>query len=218
MRRTMFLGAVTPIVALGVLGWTQAVLLAQTPKSPTVPTQPAPGPAGATVTPFGSDGSQPVAPAAQPSAKPVEFTSSPVLKTTTVEEVNLRNRYIELCKKKSLLMKAAQLKREIEALERETQELEAWAKADEAAVLLREVIEKHPNTKAARSANAAIQLIEARGREGFRDERFVPNDRAVPTPLETPFKEGRPAPERDFDRQQRLPDDNARPGDKLSPS
>jgi hypothetical protein len=96
-------------------------------------------------------------------AKPDDFASTPQLKTTTVEAINLRNQFIELSKKKAQLMKEPQLKREIEALEREIPELEAWAKAQEAVQILREVIEKHPNTKAAESANAAIQLIEARG-------------------------------------------------------
>ncbi|HEV7999755.1 MAG TPA: hypothetical protein VGP63_07745 [Planctomycetaceae bacterium] len=47
-------------------------------------------------------------------------------------------------------------------MEVEVRELEAWAKAKEAVRLLHEVIEKHPNTKAAETANAAIQLIEQR--------------------------------------------------------
>jgi ribosomal protein L31E len=127
----------------------------------------------------------------QPSAKPEEFTSSPALKTTTAEAINLRSRYIELSKKKAELMKEDQLKHEIETLERQIPELEAWAKAEEAVRLLREVIEKHPNTDAAKCAQSAIELIQGRG-EDFRREEFVPrpDDR---TPNRR-FREGRRAP------------------------
>ncbi|HXY35517.1 MAG TPA: hypothetical protein VEI07_14895 [Planctomycetaceae bacterium] len=114
----------------------------------------------------------PKAQPAQPTTKAEEFTSSPPFKTTTVEAINLRNQFIELSKKKALLMKEPQLKREIEALEREIPELEAWAKAQEAVQILREVVEKHPNTRAAESANAAIRLIEERGLK--HDGRFAP--------------------------------------------
>ncbi len=102
-----------------------------------------------------------------PARKPAELASSPPLATTTVEAINLRNQYIELSKKKALLMKEPELKREIEMLERDIPELEAWAKAEEAVQLLHEVIEKHPNTQAAKSAQAAIELIKGRGREEF---------------------------------------------------
>jgi ribosomal protein L31E len=117
----------------------------------------------------------------QPTAKPEGFTSSPSLKTTTVEAINLRNRYIELSKKKALLMQEDQLKREIETLERQIPELEAWAKAEEAVRLLREVIEKHPNTEAAKCAQSAIELIQGRG-EDFKREDFVPRPVDGPRP------------------------------------
>jgi hypothetical protein len=61
-------------------------------------------------------------------------------------------------------------------LERQIPELEAWAKADEAARLLHEVIDKHPNTQAAKSAQEAIQLIEGHGRlVPVREEFRIPD-------------------------------------------
>jgi hypothetical protein len=111
-----------------------------------------------------------------PAAKPAEFASSPPLPTTTVEAINLRNQFIELSKKKALLMKEPEIKREIQLLERQIPELEAWAKADEAARLLHEVIDKHPNTQAAKSAQEAIQLIEGHGRlVPVREEFRIPD-------------------------------------------
>jgi hypothetical protein len=153
MKRSLFI-----VVVAGITVWIGARLIAQSSKKP---------PGGPEFrNPFGvavpSEGLPKTSPA-QPSAKSEEFASSPALKSTTVEVINLRNQFIELSKKKALLMKEPQLKREIETLEREIPELEAWAKAEEAVRLLREVAEKYPNTKAADSANAAIRLIEQRG-------------------------------------------------------
>ncbi len=133
---------------------TGAWLWAQTPTK-------APPPTGEVIAPFGSDGSKP---AAQPAAKPAELASSPPLANTTIEAVNLRNQFLELSKKKAQLLKEAELKREIQLLERQIPELEAWSKADEAARLLHEVIEKHPDTQAAKSAQQAIRVIESNGR------------------------------------------------------
>jgi ribosomal protein L31E len=118
-----------------------------------------------------------------PAAKPAEFASSPPLATATVEAINLRNQFIELSKKKALLMKEPQLKREIGALERDIPELEAWARAEEAVQILRDVIEKHPNTGAAESAKAAIQLIEGQGKDKFRREGIVPSPIEDPQPI-----------------------------------
>jgi hypothetical protein len=118
-----------------------------------------------------------------PAAKPAELTSSPPAAKTTVEAINLRNQYIELSKKKALLMKEPQLKREIGSLERDIPELEAWARAEEAVQILRDVIEKHPNTGAAESAKAAIQLIEGQSKDKFRREGSVPSPIDDPQPI-----------------------------------
>jgi len=174
MRRSIQLILVAAISAL-----TGAWLLAQTPTKAPVDVQ--------LKNPFGAptDVKVPVpegpkAPA-EPAAKPAEFASNPPLATTSVEAINLRNKYIELSKKKAPLMKEPDLKREIEMLERQIPELEAWAQADEAVRLLHEVVDKHPNTQAAKSAQEAIQLIEGHGRlvpirEGFRVPRTIPMD------------------------------------------
>jgi hypothetical protein len=173
MRRSILL---VLVVAISVS--TGAWLWAQTPK--TAPPTPV------LTSSFGLDGSQP---SRQPAAKPAEFASSPPLATATVEAINLRNRFIELSKMKAHMMKEAQLKHEIEALEREIPELEAWAKAEEVARLLHQVIDKHPNTQAAKSAQEAIQLIERRAVPG----QLQRNDFA-------PQEEFRPAPDKPFDR------------------
>jgi hypothetical protein len=84
-----------------------------------------------------------------PAAKPAEFASSPPLPTTTVEAINLRNQFIELSKKKALLMKEPEIKREIQLLERQIPELEA---------------------------QEAIQLIEGHGRlVPVREEFRIPD-------------------------------------------
>jgi hypothetical protein len=154
MRRTILLGAVTPIVVLGILAYTQAVLLAQAPKVPT------PGgtatPAPVPLSPFHSEesGTITVVPQAQPFARSDTFEppdANPV-----------RQRFLELSKKKAQALNEEELKREVESMEIEVRELEAWAKADEAMRLLREVAEKHRTTKAAEAANAAIQVLESR--------------------------------------------------------
>ena len=143
-----------------------------------------------------------------PAPKPAELASSPPLATAKVEAINLRNQFVELSKKKALLMKEPELNREIQLLERQIPELEAWAKADEAVRLLHEVIEKHPNTQAAKSAQEAIQLIERRPIPE-RDDLFSPRRdirHALP-PTDRPYDRGpsrhddpaplKPIPERD---------------------
>jgi hypothetical protein len=67
-------------------------------------------------------------------------------------------------------MTAAELRSEIETLERKLEADEAWAKVDEAGRLLRDVAEKHPNTPAAHTAKQIVHVIENRRqlREGVR--------------------------------------------------
>ncbi len=176
MKRSLLI-----VIIAGITLSSGAWLVAQTDKSPPPPD-------------LQNTSSAPTS-ATQPSVKPDDLLSSPVpLKTTTVELNNLRNRFVELCKKKSLMMKDPQLKREIEALEAEIPELEAWAKADEAVQLLHEVIEKHPNTQAAGSANAAIELIQrrARGDQFRKDDGFGPRRNLIPVPDRTVPSNHRP--------------------------
>jgi hypothetical protein len=166
MRRTILLGAVTPIVTLGFLACTQAILLAQSPKTPVpgAPVTPAPVPS----TPFGSDvsGTITVVPQASPPAISDNNFETPGANP-------IRQRFLELSRKKAAALNEEELKREVESMETEVRELEAWVKVQQAVHQLHEVVAKHPNTKAAETANAAIQLIEER-RVSPRFMREVP--------------------------------------------
>ena len=168
MRRTVLLGAVAPVLALGFVACAQAVLLAQSPKAP-VPLSPTPAPSGTVLVPIRPETPAPVGSAAPlesltPLAQP--FATFPArtseASSPALDSLPVRQRFIELSRKKAYALNEEQLKREVEAMEAEVRELEAWAKAQEAVRLLHDVIEKHPNTKAAETANAAIQLIEER--------------------------------------------------------
>jgi uncharacterized protein YqgV (UPF0045/DUF77 family) len=193
MRRTISVGAVTPIVALGFLACTHAVLLAQSPKTPTP--GPTVTPAPVPLTPFGSEqsGTIMVVPQAQP----------PALSDSNLETLGanpIRQRFLELSKKKAAALNEEELKREVESMETEVRELEAWVKVQQAVRQLHEVVEKHPNTKAAETANAAIQLIEER-RVSPRFTREAPRPdpnfrRAAPESDPGPV----PIPGRVFDR------------------
>ncbi|HET6327428.1 MAG TPA: hypothetical protein VFG04_22290 [Planctomycetaceae bacterium] len=181
MRRTVLLGVVVPVLALGFVACAQAVLLAQSPKTPAPigPQAPEPIRAAAPLGPAAQD-----VPTFGAAAPRTSEAASPAL-----EALPIRQRFIELSRKKAYALNEEQLKREVEAMEAEVRELEAWAKAQEAVRLLHEVIEKHPNTKAAETANAAIQLIE-QGRNPLIDQR-----RGVPVfPSPKPFRGREEAP------------------------
>jgi hypothetical protein len=140
MRRTMLVGAVVLVMAWGFLALRHAVLQAQSTKTPPAIDAPT---ATIVVSPFGADSAR-----------------TDDAKAQALDALPIRQRFIELSKKKAYALNEEQLKREVEGMEKEVKELEAWAKADEAVRLLHEVILKHPNTKAAEAANAAIQVIE----------------------------------------------------------
>jgi ribosomal protein L31E len=164
MRRIVLLGAVTPIVALGFFAVAETVLFAQTPKPESSKAPAAAALAGTESAPIGADllfGGE---------GRPSEV-NAPALDANP-----LRQRFIELSKKKAYALNEVQLKVQVESMESEVRELEAWAKAQEAVRLLHEVIEKHPNTKAAVTANAAIQLIEQRRDPAGLDSRRAPID------------------------------------------
>lgn len=172
MRRTLLLGSVTPILALALLGFAQTVLHAQTPKSETPKL----------VSPPATFGDQPFAVAPEP-GQPESRT--PVVNAPALSGSSMQQRFIELSKKKALALTEEQLKHEVERMEAEVRELEAWVKTQEAVRVLHDVVEKHPNTKAAETANAAIQLIEER--------RVSPNfTREAPRP-DSNFRRAAPA-------------------------
>jgi hypothetical protein len=72
----------------------------------------------------------------------------------------LQQRYLELSKKKARLMTEEQLQQAIDEMNRELEEAHAWAKVEESARLLQQVIESHPRSKAADTARAALKLIQ----------------------------------------------------------
>jgi hypothetical protein len=53
-----------------------------------------------------------------------------------------------------------QLQQSVNELDRDVEGLNAWAKIEDSARLLREVVEKHPQTRAAEAAKAALKMIE----------------------------------------------------------
>ncbi len=166
MRRTLMLGAVTPVVVLGFLAWTQTILLAQSPAPRAASTQapPSAAPTGTFDVPFGSDGSSPA-----------------------LDALPIRLRFIELSKKKAYALNEEQLKREVDVMEKQVKELEAWAKADEAVRLLQEVVDKHPNTEAADAANGAIRHLEERHKAALMGLGPVPGpDRRELAPIPDP--------------------------------
>lgn len=72
----------------------------------------------------------------------------------------LQQRFLELSAKKAHLMTEEQLQQALNNLDREVEELNAWSKVEESARLLREVVGKHPQTKAATAAKSALGIID----------------------------------------------------------
>jgi hypothetical protein len=72
----------------------------------------------------------------------------------------LQQRFLELSTMKARLMTEEQLQQALNNLDREVQELNAWSKVEESARGLREVVEQHPQTKAAEAAKSALNAIE----------------------------------------------------------
>jgi hypothetical protein len=182
MRRTVLLGAVVPIVAVGFFALTVTVLRAQSPKIDSSKAPPASVPVESKNVPFGGD-VQPSTPSGGDAARPTNDGNAPA------SEANpMRQRFLELSKKKANALNEEELKREVESMENEVRELEAWAKADEAMRLLRDVAEKHRNTKAAEAASAAIQVLESRRNAAAArtrpapDMRFKDDFRRAPQP------------------------------------
>jgi hypothetical protein len=114
----------------------------------------------------------------------------------------LQQRFMELSAKKAQLMTEEQLQQEAKLLDQQVEGLTAWTKLEEAARLLREVQEKHPQTKAAEVANSALGIIE-RNRppiSPYPDPMGrIDGKREQKSPVETgtPFERH----ERSFDRQ-----------------
>jgi hypothetical protein len=189
MRRKVLLGAVLPIMALGFLALTVTVLLAQSPKIESAKAPPASVPVESKNVPFGAD-VQPSTPLGGAAPRPTNDGNAPAIDANPI-----RQRFIELSKKKANALSEEELKREVESMENQVRELEAWAKADEAMRLLREVAEKHRSTKAAEAASAAIQVLESRRNAATArtpgpvpDPRFEDDFRRAPQPDQPIFE------------------------------
>lgn len=106
----------------------------------------------------------------------------------------LRHRFVELSTRKARLMTEEQLQQAVNELDRDVDGLNAWSKIEAGARLLREVVEKHPRTKAAEAAKSALKAIEERRQAtepvGPREERN--EDPFVPRPPQNPPVPGGP--------------------------
>ena len=168
MKRAAVFGMVVLVIASA---WTY--LAAQSTPTSAPPKAPAPLPGAAPQT---FDDARP-----QSSARFDRDQSSP---TTPLQQ-----RYIELATKKSRLMTEEQLQQSVNDLDREVEELHAWARVEESAKILREVIEKHPQSRAAASARAAIRIMEqGHTNAPVPDDRFSPRPTPGPPPADQPFE------------------------------
>jgi hypothetical protein len=110
----------------------------------------------------------------------------------------LQQRFVELSAKKAHLMTEEQLQQALNNLDREVEELNAWSKIEESARFLREVVEKHPQTKAAEAAKSALNAIDQNrpATTPFPDPRFkvVPGFQRDSTPFDVPSERHRDVP------------------------
>jgi hypothetical protein len=115
----------------------------------------------------------------------------------------LQQRYVELAAKKARLMTEEQLQQSVNELDRDVEELRAWSKVDESARALREVIEKHPQSRAAATARSAIRIIDHGRSSNVPDSDMTPRpDPGVPR-ADKPFGAGpTPAPDEKSERNQ----------------
>jgi hypothetical protein len=137
MKRAAF---VAMIVAVTASGWT--FLAAQS--GPVVPQKAAPD---GTAVPA-SSGSEPTA------------ATLPVTSVGQAPLTALQRRFIDLASKKARLMSEEQLQQAVNKMDQDVEELNAWSRIEDSAKALREVVEKHPQSRAARAARAALQMIE----------------------------------------------------------
>lgn len=99
----------------------------------------------------------------------------------------LQQRYIDLATKKARLMTEEQLQQAVNELDRDVDELNAWSKLEQSARTLREVIEKHPQTRAAGTARSAIRIIDQGRSMNNSDNDFKPRpDLGVPPASQPP--------------------------------
>ena len=108
---------------------------------------------------------------------PVE-TAPETAEAAAIEQMKLRQQYLELIEQKSAHMDRSALREAISRAERDIDELKANAKLQEAKQLLLDLVKSHPGTSAAQSARAMLQAEPIR-REvlpTFDDAYEPPND------------------------------------------
>jgi len=93
-------------------------------------------------------------------ARPETFAEPQTSGAASSPLTPLQQRFVELSTKKARLMTEEQLQQAVNELDRDVEGLNAWSKIEDSARLLREVVEKHPQTRAAEAAKAALKMIE----------------------------------------------------------
>ena len=95
--------------------------------------------------------------------KPEVATPAPAvaaIPTSTSPLTPLQQRFMELSAKKARLMTEEQLQQSLHNLDLEVEDLDAWSEIEVSERLLRELVVKHPTTRAAKAANSALNAID----------------------------------------------------------
>jgi hypothetical protein len=109
----------------------------------------------------------------------------------------LQQRYVDLATKKARLMTEEQLQQAVNEMDHQVDELNAWSKVEESARALREVIEKHPQSRAAATARSLIRIIDQGRPTNAPEDSFAPRPDPIGQPSEKFERQpaDRPAPE-----------------------
>jgi cell division protein FtsN len=99
-------------------------------------------------------------PAQQVAPDPVASAPIPAPVLALSPLTPLQQRFVELSTKKARLMTEEQLQQAVNELDRDVEGRNAWSKLEDGARLLREVVEKHPQTRAAEAAKSALKVID----------------------------------------------------------
>ena len=103
-----------------------------------------------------------------PAPPPVASAPAQGVAPATAPLTPLQQRFIDLATKKARLMTEEQLQQSVNQFDRDVEELNAWSKIVETERLLRDIVDKHPQTPAAEAARSALKAIdENRNRPGF---------------------------------------------------
>ncbi len=99
-------------------------------------------------------------PAQQAAPDPIAAAPIPAPVPAPSPLTPLQQRLVELSTKKARLMTEEQLQQAVNELDRDVEGLNAWGKIEDGARLLREVVENHPQTRAAEAAKSALKVID----------------------------------------------------------